>query len=317
MLLCLEPQLVEDLIIKEVARQEQTLETGRYKKYHRLTNSIYKRASIKERDKEFKKLHKELFVEWGFSDLIMEAIKEHPLLLREVKTVMVSVALTTHEEGADLSPQDTSNLGVKLMAERFFEPLILKRLLRHELTHISDLLDEAFGYQGARDFKSSSPAEENIVRTRYRLLWDIYVDSRLTREGRETIASFEERYREFEAQFLKLPPSIRRSIFQSLWDEENITHGQLLEMARQPELLLSRADGDGIEAPPQEQREKLILPGALCPLCRFPTYHWVERLEELPKEVIDGIKEDFPQWSLSDGVCERCIEIYKIRAGCW
>ena len=58
------------------------------------------------------------------------------------------------------------------------------------------------------------------------------------------------------------------------------------------------------------------LPGSPCPLCKFPTYNWVDDPESICDEmVIEAIQIDFPDWESKDGGCDRCIEVYELRAG--
>jgi hypothetical protein len=51
-------------------------------------------------------------------------------------------------------------------------------------------------------------------------------------------------------------------------------------------------------------------------LCKFPTYNWVDDPESICDEmVIEAIQIDFPDWENKDGGCDRCIEVYELRAG--
>jgi hypothetical protein len=35
------------------------------------------------------------------------------------------------------------------------------------------------------------------------------------------------------------------------------------------------------------------------------------------EDIVKILKEDFPDWKPQDGVCSRCEEYYKIKAGKW
>ena len=78
--------------------------------------------------------------------------------------------------------------------------------------------------------------------------------------------------------------------------------------------ILDRAiEIDGTEIP--ERQKVMLLPGFPCPLCGFPTYHWVENLtQDVERGVLDYIKENHPGWDPEYGGCDRCIEVYKLRA---
>ncbi|MBI5379243.1 MAG: hypothetical protein HZA23_03715, partial [Nitrospirae bacterium] len=160
---------------------------------------------------------------------------------------------------------------------------------------------------------AANPAEETFLRDRYRILWDIQIDSRLAGEGRGTVADREARCLEFEMLYRKFPPAERSAVFEALWSgERRRTHGGLLDLARKPEALLALAGSPEGAAPPARVR----LPGALCPLCRFPTHQWAEGLETDP-EIASIIRTDFPEWAPEDGCCGHCLEGYLVRAGRW
>jgi hypothetical protein len=56
------------------------------------------------------------------------------------------------------------------------------------------------------------------------------------------------------------------------------------------------------------------LPGAPCPLCRFPTYVWLTDVTRFTPSLQGTVMEDFPHWHLEQGMCERCFEGYQVRA---
>ena len=79
--------------------------------------------------------------------------------------------------------------------------------------------------------------------------------------------------------------------------------------------ILDRAvDVEGGEIP-ETQNKVMLMPGFPCPLCRFPTYTWVEDLEtKLETYILDFIRENHPGWDVEYGACDRCVEVYKLRA---
>ncbi|MEK6660665.1 MAG: hypothetical protein AABY63_02160, partial [candidate division NC10 bacterium] len=205
-------------------------------------------------------------------------------------------------------------IGVRLRADRFLNLPALHRYLRHELLHVVDLLDPGFGYEGEIRLAVASPAEENIIRNRYRLLWCLSIDARLEAAGGEPLADRNSHGREFDAQYRKFSPTIREAIFVRLWRPEPLSHSLLLQMATGSQALL-RIAGDpgpiGSETP-----RHVPLPGSPCPLCRFPSYHFVEDHNALGALVTE-IQQDFPDWRIDDGLCERCLEGYALRVGRW
>jgi len=309
-----DPGLLEDVILFEVKRREEEGELSLFNEYHGLADSIYEEFPVEEREAEFAKLHEGYFLKLGFAENLIKALSEFPGLEAKISEVIVGRAIAEHEEGADLS-RDLKRIGIKIRPSRFLDPPFLQRYLRHELTHVLDMLDKEFGYR-YEERLARNPIEENIIRIRYKTLWDISIDSRLIRGGKETVSDREGRYREFEAFYQNAPSHIRMAVFEDLWSAERLTHGEILEMARNPRKLFER----GMEVKNGELPEgeiKIMVPGSPCPLCHFTTYRWAEDPQSLEGEVIEMIKKDFPGWRPEDGACEQCIELYKVRAGCW
>ena len=298
-----EPCLMEDVLFLEMKRREEAGDLHLFQEYHALADPIYEGFPSGTREVEFEKLHARLFLQWGFGVVLAKALEEHPEL-EGVEELFVGKAVTRRDEVADLS-QDRKRVGIKIRPERFQDPEGLRRYLRHELRHVSDMLDPAFGYCPEGAF-TSSQAEANLIKDRYRAIWAISVGGRLQREGKETAASKGERWREFEALYQKIPYVQRLAIFENLWGAGRLTHGEILAMAKDPTALLGRAG----EADVSPHLSPLKLPGSPCPLCRFPTYSWVEEFDEA---VVELIKGDFPGWEPEERACGRCVEVYAVR----
>ena len=113
-----------------------------------------------DREPEFKKLYQYLFAKWGFADILREGFEQFSDLKEKVGIVLVRGVLKEDQEGVDVlrkwgtveeklarqfEEKGQKGVGIKLIPRRFYDPAI-NRYLRHELTHISDMLDPAFGY---------------------------------------------------------------------------------------------------------------------------------------------------------------------------
>jgi hypothetical protein len=204
-------------------------------------------------------------------------------------------------------------VGIKLIPRRFYDPA-LTRYCRHELMHIADMLDSEFGYDP--DTKvGQNPGEETLILQRYRVLWCLNIDSRLLAAGKESMLSKEDRFKEFRSWYRKIPPTQLKSVFEGLWQTETLTHSELVEMATDTTRVMDRAlEVEGSEVP-DSQNKIMLMPGFPCPLCRFPTYTWVENLDtSVEKHVLDFIRENHPGWDTEFGACDRCVEVYKLRA---
>jgi hypothetical protein len=213
---------------------------------------------------------------------------------------------------------DGKKVIIRLYPEIFIEGINeIRRVIRHELMHVSDMMNSKFEYDVNEEF-SPSPMEERIMRDRYRLFWDISVDGRLVSKGLETTATREERKREFDSFFSKIPEESRELIFTKMWDaEEPMAHDTMVELSKDTNNVLALAAGSRSAEELIEETKKLgPLPGTTCTLCGFPSFDWVEEAAE-DEDVVKVLKEDFPDWKPQDGVCSRCAEYYQIKAGKW
>ena len=107
-------------------------------------------------------------------------------------------------------------------------------------------------------------------------------------------------------------------IFSKMWDaEEPMAHDTMVELSKDINKVLAFAAGSRSAEELIEETKKLgPLPGTTCTLCGFPSFDWVEEAAE-DEDIVKVLKEDFPDWEPQDGVCSRCAEYYKIKAGKW
>ena len=323
-----QPALLQEVIDSFVEKTEREGDPTYYKEFHQYADPIYERFSLDDREGEFKKLYQYLFGIWGFADIVRDTFDEYPALRERIGIVLVRGVLKEDQEGVDIlrkwgsveqdlakqfEEKGLKGVGIKLLPRRFYDPA-LTRYCRHELLHISDMLDPVFGYDP--DTKvGQNPGEETLILHRYRVLWCLNIDSRLQAADKESMLSKEDRFKEFRSWYRKIPATQLRSVFEGLWQTESMTHSELVEMATDTTRVLDRAlDIEGSELP-QIQTKVMLMPGFPCPLCRFPTYNWVEGLEtNVEKHVLDFIREHHPGWDTEFGACDRCVEVYKLRA---
>lgn len=236
----------------------------------------------------------------------------------KIKEVAVKRAINKVDEGSNVLNRISGLpvIEIRVLASRFSNPEEAEELsafLIHEFMHAKDMVDPEFDYEDS--FIPGNPSTKNLITARFRLLWNIYVDARLARREITSVMTKEARYREFDNYYRKIPEKQRRGIFEGLWKTERFTHEELLSMATDLDTLMSKfVEYD--ESFSEEDRDYIHLPGSPCPLCKFPTYNWVDDPESICDEmVIEAIKIDFPNWESKDGACDRCVEVYEIRAG--
>ncbi|MCF6149888.1 MAG: hypothetical protein E3K37_14640 [Candidatus Kuenenia sp.] len=308
-----DPGLIGEVLFKEMQTREEQGDTQLTEEYHSLVDPVYENFSIEDRPKQFRKIEWDFFKKLGFVALIENALNEFPEFEDSVAGMVVVKAKSTHDEGSNLikgldDEEAKRKIKVKLLLERFHDQSYLQKFMRHELMHISDMLNDRFGYRD--EVLAGNPMEQSIITERYSTFWDIFVDSRLIRDGKETIGSRDSRYEEFAALYMGFPEETNREIFDKLWDDENHTHGSMLELAKDVNKVIEIAKDNLPED--MRRKKKVLLPGSVCPLCQFRTYSWVDNLEKDP-EIVQVIKSDFPDWSPEDGACDRCVEMYKSR----
>ncbi|MBS1257755.1 MAG: hypothetical protein MAG551_00802 [Candidatus Scalindua arabica] len=309
-------QLVDDIVYKGLAKQEASGDLALYKEYHEKRDAIYE-MDEESRPRKFRELDNDFFNRLGCDVYIKEIFDEYPDIEEKIESVHVRRATTKQNEGSNVVDEGRKVI-IRLYPEIFIEGSNeIRRVIRHELMHVSDMMNEKFEYNVNEEF-SNSPMEERIMRDRYRLFWDISVDGRLTNNGLEAAASREERKREFDSFFSKIPEESRELIFSEMWDsEEPMTHNKMVELSKDTNKVLALAVGSRSAEELVEDTKKLgPLPGTTCTLCGFPSFDWVEEAAE-DDDIVKVLKEDFPDWEPQDGVCSRCAEYYKVKAGKW
>jgi hypothetical protein len=234
-----------------------------------------------------------------------------------IKEVVVKRGINKVDEGSNVLNRVSGNpiIEMRVLASRFSNPEEAQELdafLIHEFMHAKDMVDPEFDYEDA--FIPGNPSVKNLITARFKLLWNMYVDARLARMGVVSVQPKESRYREFDNFYRKIPDKQRKGIFEGLWQTEKLTHEELLSMATDLDTLMSKYVDPGEIS--DEEKDFIHLQGSPCPLCKFPTYNWVDDPESICDEmVIEAIQIDFPDWESRDGGCDRCIEVYELRAG--
>jgi len=309
-------QLVDDIVHKGLLKQEAAGDLALYKEYHEKRDVIYE-VEEESRPRKFRELDSDFFKRLGCDVYMKELFDEYPDIKEKIESVHIRRATTRQNEGSNVVDEGRKVI-IRLYPEIFIEGINeIRRVIRHELMHVSDMMNSKFEYDVNEEF-SPSPMEERIMRDRYRLFWDISVDGRLVNKGLETTATREERKREFDSFFSKIPDDSRELIFTKMWEaEEPMTHNMMVELSKDTNKVLALAAGSrSVDELVEEAKELGPLPGTTCTLCGFPSFDWVEEAAK-DEDIVKILKEDFPDWKPQDGVCSRCAEYYKIKAGKW
>lgn len=293
-------ELVEAAVFLCASGRRSGIPALQIRRFHAEREKLYRILDPDARNAAFFKLHLDWFREWGLEQALLDLVNEFPLLRRELALMAFRKARSRAEEGAELfvSAETGRNAVVALLPERLAADADLQPFLRHELAHLHDMLDPAFGYSPEIPAPGLDRARERLIRERYRLLWNITVDGRLSRAGRLPPRAEQAHRLAFDRAFDFWPEPRRNEVFQQLWTNPQPRHADLLALASDPR---------------QARQASQPEPGAPCPLCGFPTFAWAEA-QRLTDAVRAAIQAEFPHWTPDRGACARCAEIYRLRA---
>ena len=176
------------------------------------------------------------------------------------------------------------------------EPLLA--FLRHELMHLADMLDPGSGYEPELPQLEATPSLDRLIRDRYRVLWDYWIDGRLLRRDWAPPQVRDQRLAEFRATFPMLGQQCE-NLFADWFDQPFHSHQALVDFALHPET--------GELASPESE------PGAgHCSLCQCPSFDLQSGIN-VSEDIRQEISRDFPEWKHNQSLCGQCAELYRSR----
>jgi hypothetical protein len=269
-------------------------------RFHRERENLYAILDPDERNTAFFKLHLDWFREWGLEKLITDLLKEFPLLPEKLSVLAVRKTRNKNDDGAELYVNETGQRSaiLALRPESFERDAALRDYVRHEFTHLSDMLDPAFGYAPTLDLPGLNGAQQRLARERYRLLWDITIDGRLAAANHTPMAAREQHAAAFARGYSFWPTDRQAEAFESLWHSAAPRHADFLALIADPRGL---------------REAHRPAPGGSCPLCDFPTFTWADA-DALRPEILARVRAEFSAWSPEQGLCGRCLETYQAAA---
>jgi hypothetical protein len=269
--------------------------------YQRERAPIYRIANPEDRERAFRDFDMRWFARLGLANPIEQAFTEAPAVLAHVGHCLVAAAPEKKLEGAELfvpphTAAEKPAACILLRPESLLDGARLLAFLRHELMHLTDMIDPAFGYEPALPEAAGGPTHDVLLKNRYRVLWDTTIDGRLARRGWAQASARAERCEEFSRTFSMLGAE-SQDRFERFFDQDGHTHAELVAFATDP-----RTGFRGAAAP-----------GSRCALCGFPTYDFEPEAEKLPEKVVIAIAGDFPAWRPAHGLCAQCADLYRAR----
>jgi hypothetical protein len=288
---------VESAVLLCAAGRRKGIPSLQIARFHVERERLYSILDPDDRNAGFFRLHLQWFREWNLERFLTEPLKEFPLLSSALSLLAFRKSRTKNDDGTELYVNEAGERsGVLAMRpERLVQEEELTAFLRHELMHLNDMVDPIFAYRPELSVSGHSLSDHRLARERYRMLWDVSIDGRLTRAGRGTMASQDQRWLEFAAAFAFWPQTRQQEVFHSLWSDPAPNHGLLEELVCDPRQL---------------QQTSGPRPGAPCPLCGFPTFAWATFTAQADRAV-GVIRSEFPHWAPEHGACARCFAIYR------
>ncbi len=288
-----DPSLLAEVVLPLLGKALRT-------RYHFESDALYEKYLPEHRAEAFAALDTRMFRELPQHDAFAAALRDAGPL-PGVQEVRVTGARGS-EEGADLAT--TGELAMLRLGPGRLRGDVdgLRAFLLHELSHLVDLLDPGFGYRREDPAPGEMRSWANLVRDRYRVLWNASVDGRLARRGETLPGTGEARRNELRRVFAGLGAAAAERLFEETWNGRLCGHRALLAAAR-------RRGGSG--------KEQGLQPGDTCPLCGFSA--WVVAKAADAAGVTAAVGVDFPQWAPDEGLCGHCFELYEMRTeeGTW
>lgn len=296
-----DPRLLEEAVFH--ACQERHIR----REFDQERNRIYDVADADEREKNFSRLYRRWFERLGLSQPIEEALSEQSLIGDDVGECFILCAVLVKDEGAELfiatgrepAKQRRCTLRILIRPQTLLRRESALAFLRHELFHISDMLDPGFAYEPALPKTDGGPTYDSLMVSRYRVLWDTTINGRMVRRGWLPNEVREQQLDEFRRTFPMLGERTEES-FERFFDADQPRHVALAAFALDPRAAIG-------------QVQMRTAAGTHCSLCKFPTHSFEPEPENLPDHVLAAIRRDFPHWTPAQGVCIQCAGLYQAR----
>lgn len=227
-----ESDFVDEAVFLTIRDREGKGDLELARRFHEGKDRVYSEGDQEGHEDSFRKFYDEQFRELGLQNFFENVVAQFPLIDSADLQVIFRRAWGQREEGAELyvrSEMKTVTVGIQTV--RVKDPCSLEAFLRYEFMHISDMLDPEFGYSPFLPFESGSAAGNDLVRERFRILWDLYTSARMRKTGFKDWVPLERQKELFERAFMLLDNKHRAPVFFKLLQGGKWTQRELLEIA--------------------------------------------------------------------------------------
>jgi len=301
MRLLYDDDLVEAVVTSSATGVLGSVNSMQIRRFHAERERCYATHDPDERAAGFARMHLSWFVEWGYAERLTRLADPFPQLNGALRALAFRKGRGKNDEGAELYCDEEGNRRgiVALHPDRCGDEFKLTCFVHHELAHLADMVDPQFEYVPDLGLAGATLSQQRLVRERYRLLWDVSLDGRLTQRNLPTIADKARRRAEFDRGFIFMEEPRREELFTALWSGHMARHADLLRVATDPREL---------------QEQQSAIPGAPCPLCGFAAFDWTA-VSTLRLPAQERIRAECPGWQENEAVCARCAEMYDAIVG--
>lgn len=223
-----EQSLIETAVFLAV-RKDMKLECA----FHLTIDPLYEIPDEELRQREFTPVFRDYFTKLKLDQVMGGLITERPLISQHVDRCIVREAARAKDESAELFVRESDDgenthrtLVVQVCPQSLIEPERIDLQMRRELLHVSDMLDEKFGYEP--EAFDGPLSMQNLQRDRYRVLWDTYVEGRLHRRGFGTQKDKLHMQRAFDRVFTNDDIRFDAVTFCNIFDATNLQHNSLM-----------------------------------------------------------------------------------------
>lgn len=273
-----DPAFVEEAVFLELNRLTIAGSRQAVSSFHREREAVYELPDAQQRDAAFQQLARRTFHALGLAEPFTERLSEFPHVSGHVELLVVRRVWNRKDEQVELyvggwearpALEVSTTLFIGLQAIRCLDRGKLTAFLRHELMHVADMLDPTFAYdphvalapppagkpeagpRGAGIAKGNPPSgggvggecepEDELIRGRFRVLWDLWVHARMRRRQWHTILDDDARQRDVMRAFAFFSPLGQEELFTAVNRQDHWTQGELLALARLPAEALAQA----------------------------------------------------------------------------
>jgi hypothetical protein len=240
-----DPGFIEEAVFLQMARPADDAGRRLAAAFHREREALYADAEAARREQAFERLARRHFRLLGLEACVTERFEELPLVSACIELALIRRVWSRKDEQVELyaggAPEVTSaslsweasrTVFLGLLPARVLERERFMAYLRHELLHIEDMLDPSFSYDPHPALGGEGDIENNLIRERFRVLWDAWVHGRVQRRGWPTALPDEARRQDVERAFPFLHQDDRRALYETACGRERWTQEDMLALAR-------------------------------------------------------------------------------------